>query len=82
MSAEPIAGRYEFLFSFIAVTLAKQVVVAQSPLRNRNRVVLQSDFAAVVKQRNAGRIVRPSVIRFLGKQHVVFAEPMKTRSRI
>src|ERR1700730_18345389 len=82
MSTQPIASRYEFLFPLIAVISAKKVVIAQSPLRNRDRVILQRDFAPVIKLRNSLLIVRPSVISLLGKQHVVFAEPRKTSRRI
>ena len=82
MSAKPIASRYKLLSSFLALTLAKPVVIAQSPLRNRDRVILQGNFAPVVKLRNSSRIVRPSVIRLLVKQHVVFAESMKIYLKI
>src|ERR1700722_14635701 len=79
MRAKQIAGRHKLLFSLLALTLAKQVVIAQPPLRNRDRVILQGNFSPVVELRNSSRIVRPGVVRLLVKQHVVFAEPMKTR---
>src|ERR1700686_3879453 len=82
MFAEPVAGGQEFPFSCFTMSLAKEVVVAQSPLRNRDWVVLQSDLSVVVEQRNAREILRSLVIRLLGKQHVVFAKPMDTRVRI
>src|SRR5579872_28847 len=82
MSAKPITGRNEFLFTILTLAMATQVVVAQSPLRNRDRVMLQPDLAPVVKLRNSSRIVRPCIVRLLAKQHVVFAEPMKTSGRI
>src|SRR5580700_862972 len=82
MSTQPIAGRYEFLLSLLTLLSAKKVVIAQPPLRNRDRVVLQTDSSAIVKLRNSRRIVRSSVISFLSKQHVVFAEPVKTNRRV
>ena len=82
MAAQPVARREKSLSSFFTLSLAEEVVVAQTPLRNRDRVVLQADFAVVVEHWNTGRIVMPRIVRFLGKQHVVFAKLMDGRARI
>src|SRR5579863_8008732 len=86
MSAEPVTGGEESLLAFISVAfalaVAEEVVVAQSPLRNRDRVVLQANRAVVVEQRNSQRIILTGIIRFLGEQHVVLPEPMNACARV
>src|SRR5580692_12569794 len=86
MAAQPVTCREKSLSSFFTLFctsgLAEEVVVAQTPLRNRDRVVLQADFAVVVEHRNTGRIVMSWIVRFLGKQHVVFAKLMDACTRI
>ena len=82
MLAQPVACREKSLSSFFTLSVAEEVVVPQTPLRNRDRVVLQADFAVVVEHWNTGRIVMSRIVRFLGKQHVVFAKLMDARARI
>src|ERR1700758_2780351 len=50
------------------------VVMAQTPLRNSNRVVLQTDFAVIVEQGNAGGIMRAVIVGLFRKQHVISAD--------
>src|ERR1700686_3205255 len=82
MLAQPIASGKKFPLALFTSSLAREVVVAQSPLRNRDGVVLQADPAVVVEHRNASGIVIGGIIRFLAKQHVVFAKLMDARTRI
>src|SRR5580704_4171215 len=82
MPAQPVASGEESLSSFFILGLAENAVVAQAPLRNSDRVVLQADLAVVVEHRNTGRIVMSRIVSFLGKQHVVFAQLMDARARI
>src|SRR5208282_756449 len=58
------------------------VVVPEAPLRNRDRVVLQADGAAVVEHGDTRSIVMPGVVCLLAKRHVVFAETICGSTRI
>src|SRR5580704_19597760 len=74
MSTQPVAGGQELLPALWFLRTAIKVMVAQSPLRDGDRVILQTNFSVVVQHGNTGSVVDPVVVRFLGKQHVVFAE--------
>src|SRR5258708_10019433 len=74
MSANPIAGCEKFLPALFVPRAAKRVVVAQSPLGDRNRVVLQPDLAAVIEHRNTLGVAVSGIVRLSGKGHVVFAK--------
>ena len=82
VSTEPLASTEESVSSLVTLVLAKEIVVAQSPLRNSDWVVLEADLAVVVEQWDTGGIVCAQIIGFLGKRHVVFSEPMNVRVRI
>src|SRR5271165_284472 len=74
IGAEPVGRLERLLPARVVSRLAKPVVVRQSPLRDRDWVVLQSDGAVVVEHRNAAGAIVPGVFSFLAEPHVVLAE--------
>src|SRR5579863_2981842 len=74
MSFEPVGGQEGFSPALGIVALAEEVVVAQSVLRDGNRVVLRADVSPIVKQWNTGGIERAAVVGLLGESHVIGAE--------
>src|SRR5579863_1528092 len=74
MSFEPVGGQEGFSPALGIVALAEEVVVAQSVLRDGNRVVLRADVSPIFKQWNTGGIERASIVGLLGESHVIGAE--------
>src|SRR5262249_35255181 len=52
----------------------KAVVISQSPLSDRDRVILQPDLAVIVEHGNSRAVVVPSIVSLLQKWHVIFAK--------
>ena len=72
--SEPVGGEEELSAALRVGGLAKEIVVSQAVLRDRDGVVLQADFAVIVELRDARGIVRTLIVGLLGELHVVFAE--------
>ncbi len=67
-------GGQEFFFSADISRVAIEIEVAESPLRDRNRVVLQADAAVVVQHGNASGIVVAAIVRLFREEHVILAK--------
>src|SRR5581483_2709044 len=82
MCAQPVRRREKFLFSSGVVGSAEQVVITESPLCYRNRVVLTSDPAVIIQHRDPTRVIRSGILSLLCKRHVVLADFAARRVRV
>ena len=73
VSDQPIGSFESLLPGRIVSRLAEDVVVCETPLGDRDWVVLQADDSAIVEHGDAGRVVVAGVVRLLAKLHVVLA---------
>src|SRR5580704_10613376 len=68
--SQPVGGLQSFLQTGSVRCLAEKIKVREPPLRDRNRVILQADCAAIVEHGYSGRIVGARVVGLLAKRHV------------
>jgi hypothetical protein len=80
--AKPIACQKKLAFSGRISGFSKEAQIPESPLCDRDGVVLNSNCTAIIQQRNTCRIVRSGIERFPGKSHVVLPETSRLRSWI
>src|ERR1700757_5005591 len=71
---KPVRRPEGFLGADWIATGAELVVISETPLRDRDGVVLESDGAAIVEHRDAVGVVVSGVIGLLAKQHVVLTD--------
>src|SRR5271168_3215325 len=71
IGGKPIGGFESLLPTAFIGCLAKQVVVREAPLRNRDRVVLQANRAVIIEHGDTSAVVMPSIVRLLAKEHVI-----------
>ena len=62
-TSQSLAAR-NFFCALLTLVSRKQIVVPQSPLRDRDGVVLQADLAVIVEHGNTVRIVASCVVAF------------------
>ena len=82
MIAQPDRGFKEFIFAGGICAPARQIVISQSPLCDCNRVVLQSDAAAVIEHGDAICVVVTGIICLRFEAHVVLAQFAYSRVRV
>src|ERR1700704_449324 len=80
--AQPVSSFKSFLPAALVACFAEAVIVRQAPLRNRDRVVLQTDGTAIVEHRDAAGVVLSAIIGLFSKPHVVLAEASDIGPRI
>src|ERR1700687_4389488 len=79
---QPI-GSFERVFPTCRiVALAEEVIVRESPLRNRDRVVLKFDDPVVVDHGDTHSVVMPRIVSLLAKHHVVLAKSIGARTGV
>ena len=71
---QPIRTLHQPLTPHWVARSPQQVVISQPPLRNCNRVVLQTNPSVVIQHRNTVRVVMPRIIRLRRERHVIFAK--------
>src|SRR3954464_3568790 len=74
VSHQPVGSLPEFSLVLRIFRSAEEVVISQSPLRNCDGVVLQSDLAVIIQHGNSHGIAGPLVASLLYKRHVVLAQ--------
>ena len=62
--------------------MPQQVVVAEPPLRHRNRIILAADFAVIVEHGDALCVMVSGVVGFGCEPHVVLAKAIGAQAWI
>src|SRR4051794_32527034 len=78
-SWEPVWGRDPGAAVAAARRLAPCIEAGESVLSDGDRVVLAADVAAIVEQRDAGRIEGAAVARLSGKSHEIAGPAVERR---
>src|SRR5262250_1996945 len=65
---EPIRREYDAAPIFLCFRSTKEIEIAESPLRDGNRVVLHPDGSAVIQHRNAALVERTGVMCLLAER--------------
>src|SRR5574337_705168 len=72
---QPVSRPQKLLAPLVCLVTSVKVVIPQSILGDRNRIVLLPDVPPIVQERDPRMIVRTSIIRLLAEVLVIPSQP-------
>src|ERR1035437_11155630 len=82
MIDQPVRNTQELSLAFQVTALSIEIEIAQPILRDRDRIMLPTNHAAIIEQRNSIAIERPRIVGLGREGHVVLAQYARGRISI